>query len=97
MITHIVLFKFKESTTSEQKEAVIFNLRSLKDEIPGIIDLKAGLNVSDKHKGFEIGLSILFNDKKALEQYGPHPKHQNVVTHLKDNGLLDMIIFDLLE
>jgi hypothetical protein len=94
MIKHIVLFKFKESTTKEQKEEVLFRLRSLKEEITGIIDIQAGINISKKNQGYEIGLTVLFEDRNALENYGPHPKHQEVVSHLEEIGLLDIIILD---
>ena len=41
-----------------------------------------------------MGLSVLFEDRTAFENYGPHPKHQEVVTLLEDIGLMDIIILD---
>jgi hypothetical protein len=94
MIKHIVLFKFSERTSNEQKEDVILRLKSLKDEITGIIDIFAGINFSPNNSGFDIGLTVLFSDKHAFENYGPHPKHQEVVSFLKDVGMTDIIIVD---
>jgi hypothetical protein len=94
MIKHIVLFKFSEQTSNEQKEEVIIRLRSLKEEITGIIDILAGINFSPNNSGFDIGLTVLFSDRHAFEIYGPHPKHQEVVSFLKDVGMTDIIIVD---
>jgi hypothetical protein len=94
MIQHIVLLSFNEKTTIEQKDEAISRARLLKEEIPGIIDIQAGLNFSEKAKGFEIGLTLLLEDRKALENYGPHPKHQELLAYLKEIGVSDRIIID---
>ncbi|QST01740.1 Dabb family protein [Pontibacillus sp. ALD_SL1] len=94
MIEHIVLFKFEEQTTKEQQNEAIKRLTSLRHEIPGIIDIQAGLNFSDRNKGYELGLTVRFEDKEALEQYGPHEKHQEVVAYLKEIGLSDILVVD---
>ncbi|NYE04259.1 hypothetical protein F4694_001003 [Bacillus niacini] len=96
MIKHIVLFKFSQKTTNEQKEEVILRLKSLKEEINGIIDIFAGINFSQNNSGFEIGLAVLFSDRNAFENYGPHPKHQEVVSYLKKVGMTDITILDFL-
>ncbi|MGO4888349.1 Dabb family protein [Anaerobacillus sp. MEB173] len=94
MIQHIVLFKFKPSTTKEEKDNLIVQLKKLKNEIAGIIDLQAGLNFSEKSQGYDFGLSVRFESRKHFEEYGPHPKHQEIVQYLEKIGLAEMIIVD---
>lgn len=94
MVEHIVIFKFNKQTTTEQKNEAITRLKSLNQEIPGIVDIQAGLNFSDRSQGFEIGLTVRFEDKQALEVYGPHEKHQAVVSYLREIGLSDLVVVD---
>ncbi|MFC0522797.1 Dabb family protein [Pontibacillus salicampi] len=94
MIEHIVLFTFTEQTTEEQQREAIHKLTSLKQEIPGIVDIQAGLNFSDRNQGYEVGLTVRFEDKQALEAYSPHEKHQEVVAYLREIGLTDILAVD---
>lgn len=94
MIEHVVLFKFNDQTTDEQKNEAIQKLTSLKNKIPGIVDLQAGVNFSDRSKGYELGLNVRFEDQEALEQYGPHEEHQKVVSYLKEIGMSDILALD---
>lgn len=94
MLLHLVFLKFKSSTSDEQKDEAISRLISLKDNIPGIQELKVGHNFSEKNKGYDIGLSVALINQKALEEYGLHPKHQEVVSYLNKIGLIDLIAID---
>lgn len=94
MVEHMVLLKFSSATTQEQKEQVIQRTLQLKEEIPGIVDIQQGLNFSSRSQGFEMGLTVRFEDRSSLEKYGPHPAHQAVFTYLKEIGLEDIIIVD---
>ena len=94
MINHLVVFKFGPSTTEEQLDEVIKRLKALKEEIPGIEDIKAGRNFSEKNKGFEVGLSVILTDQSALKIYSPHPEHQKVISYLKEVELEDLIVID---
>ncbi|MED4228397.1 Dabb family protein [Neobacillus cucumis] len=94
MIEHIVLLKFSTNTTEEQKQELIRRTLLLKNVIPGIVDIQQGYNFSNRSQGFEIGLTVRFEDKASLEYYGPHPEHQAVFSYLKEIGLVDSIIVD---
>ena len=94
MIEHIVAFSFTSSTTKEQKNEAIRRLISLKQEIPGILDIQAGHNFSEKNQGYELGLTVRLEGREALDEYGPHPKHEAVKAFLKNIGLTDMIVLD---
>ncbi|MFJ8247062.1 Dabb family protein [Peribacillus asahii] len=94
MVEHIVLIKFSQKTTSEQKEEVIRKTLLLKEIIPGILDIQQGINFSNRSQGYEVGLTVRFKDRASLENYGPHPAHQEIVSYLKEIGLEDSIIVD---
>jgi hypothetical protein len=94
MIEHIVLFKWKLDASAEAVTAVIENLKALKNQIPGIVDLSCGKNFSERGKGFEHALVVRFEDREALESYGPHPLHQEVVQNLVKPILDDIIAID---
>jgi hypothetical protein len=79
MIEHIVLFRWTDAASEEAKNNVMTELRKLKNKIPGIVDLSCGANFSDRAKGYTHGLVVRFNDRAALQSYGPHPEHQRVV------------------
>lgn len=94
MIEHIVLIRFSPSTTLEQKHELIDRTLELKVKIPGIIDIQQGINFSERNKGYDMGLTVRFEDRAALETYLPHPAHQETLAFLKDIGVEDTIILD---
>lgn len=86
MVEHIVVMKSKPETTEEQKEELVKRLQSLKDKIPGILHASAGINfVADEKRnfGFTVGLVVRFESREALNNYLPHPAHQEVVGYLR--------------
>ncbi|WP_082234956.1 Dabb family protein [Halobacillus massiliensis] len=94
MIEHIVLVKFSQATTTEQKQELIRRTLELKNIIPGIVDIQQGINFSSRSQGYEVGLTVRFKDREALENYGPHPAHQDVVSYLEKIGMEDSIFVD---
>ncbi len=94
MLEHIVLLKFSTETTLTQIDELIFKTKKLKDWIPGIVDIQQGHNFSDRNQGYQVGLTVRFENRHSLEQYGPHSKHQEVLSYAKEIGLVDSIIVD---
>ena len=80
MIEHLVLFKLKADTTAAQIKTLIDALLSMKNKIPGIIELSAGVNNSPegKNQGFDFGLLVRFEDAAARDGYLPHAVHVQV-------------------
>lgn len=95
MIDHIVLVKFGESTTHEQLQEVVDRFKALRKHLTGIVDIQAGINFSEKNKGYQVVLSIRFEDRAALEAYGPNPEHQAVAAYIREVGRVDSIIVDI--
>lgn len=95
MIDHIVLVKFGESTTQEQLQEVVDRFKALKNHLSGIVDLQAGINFSEKNQGYQVVLSVRFENKAALEAYGPNPEHQAVAAYIREVGRVDSIVVDI--
>ena len=84
MVEHIVLLKFKADTSAAQKESALAALRGMDGKIPGVLGVSAGMNFTDRGKGFEAGLVVRVESKDALPAYLEHPVHTGVVSeHLK--------------
>ncbi len=79
MIEHVVLFRVAEGTPEEQTEAMMRGLKSLETEIPQVVSLSCGPNISDRGDGFTHGLVVRFESAEALETYLEHPRHQQTV------------------
>ncbi|TMV50089.1 Dabb family protein [Paenibacillus mesophilus] len=93
MYEHLVSFKFNESYSPDHEKMLLDKLLSFKERIPGIVELTAGVNVTEETgnmHGYSLGLRVTFQDKDALRQYGPHPVHQEFVRML--DGILDNVI-----
>lgn len=93
MFEHLVIFKFNSAITKEHEQVLLSKLQGLKQTIPGIIALTAGLNVTeetDNIHGFSLGLRVTFESQEALREYGPHPSHQDFVKAL--DGVLDSVV-----
>jgi heme-degrading monooxygenase HmoA len=95
MIDHIVLVKFNESTTQNQLQEVVERFKALKSHLSGIVDLQAGLNFSEKNQGYQVILTVRFEDRAALQAYGPNPEHQAVAAFIKEVGRVDSIVLDM--
>lgn len=94
MIEHIVLIKSSPATTDAQKQQLIDRTLVLKEKIPGIIDIQQGLNFSTRNQGYDMGLTVRFDNRDALNNYLPHPEHQAIIAYLKEIGVEDTIIVD---
>lgn len=94
MIQHIVLFKFNDQTTEEQKEEGARRLRNLIHVLPGILNIYAGQNYSTRGKGYSMALTVLFRSEEDHQNYTPSKEHQAVVSYMKQVGLIDSLAVD---
>ncbi|OXM87127.1 Dabb family protein [Paenibacillus rigui] len=93
MYEHLVSFKFNEKFQPGMEAQLLETLLSFKGRIPGIVELTAGVNVTEETgnmHGYTLGLRVTFTDQEALRQYGPHPMHQQFVGML--DGILDNVV-----
>ncbi|GGD46698.1 Dabb family protein [Paenibacillus nasutitermitis] len=93
MYEHLVSFQFKDSITPEQEKQLLEALLALREQVPGIVELTAGMNVTEETEnihGYTLGLRVTFDSRESLQQYGPHPKHQQFVSML--DGIVEKVV-----
>ncbi len=94
MITHVVLLKPKTEISADEIATVFEHVRGLQEDIPGIVETRAGKNLSANNQGYSYGFVMRFVDAEHLTAYAPHPAHQVVSRELR--ALCESIIdFDI--
>ena len=77
-LKHVVIFKFKESSSQKSIDSVVQSFTGLKDKIPVIKQLEWGLNDSPEnwHQGFTHCFILTFDNKHDRDViYQKHPAH----------------------
>jgi antibiotic biosynthesis monooxygenase (ABM) superfamily enzyme len=92
MIDHLVFLAAREDASPEDIEDLIASIQSLKDTVPGVVDLSVGENFSPRSGGYTHGLFVRFETVDDLQGYIEHPDHQAVVEKL--NRLTSRIVVD---
>lgn len=82
MYIHAFAFRWKPNVSEVQKERVAAEIRKLQGQIPGLLETYVGKNISPRGQDYELGGVMKFADKAALDAYGPHPVHQQLVSWL---------------
>ncbi|MBL7958754.1 Dabb family protein [bacterium] len=95
MIEHIVMFKIKRNTPADKINSMTESLNGLKNKIPELIDMHAGVNFSHRNKGFDVMLVSRFRNKEDLKIYVDHPEHRKVIEEMIQPIREDVIVGDL--
>jgi hypothetical protein len=81
MVKHIVLFKFKEFITPEEKNRKLNQikqeLQNLQTIIKELQSIEVGINENPKEQ-YDIALTTTHNSMDDLQAYAIHPDHQAV-------------------
>lgn len=86
MIVHVVMFKFKDSTSKEEILDIKKRLQELVDKIEPLKTMEVGLNFKDSPRAMDMVLISTFENKDGLETYATHPAHLEVVEIIKKFG-----------
>ena len=78
MIKHIVMFKLKDRS-KENIEKIVNALKTLEGNIDVLRSAEVGINFTESERSYDIVLTTEFDDRNALNAYGPHPHHLPVV------------------
>ena len=80
MIKHVVCFKLKEGESPEKAKEVLL---SMKGNVPMIKDIEVGVDLLHSERSYDVYLSVILENMKALEEYQNDPYHVSVVkTHM---------------
>lgn len=85
MLQHVVLIRFLPAATAEDIARISQHFAALARQIPGILTLSGGPDVSPEglQHGFTHGWLVQFVDAAARDAYLVHPAHQAFVSMLK--------------
>lgn len=94
-LRHVVLFKFKESSTEADIQSVEAAFSALPGKIPEIRDYEWGTNNSPEglDKGFTHCFFLSFDSEEDRAVYLPHPDHKAFGDVLKPH-LEDVLVLD---
>ena len=78
LLRHVVLFKFKDSSTSDDVKKIEEAFKQLPKKIKAIKDFEWGTNNSPEGlaQGFTHCFFVSFASEKDREEYLPHPDHK---------------------
>jgi hypothetical protein len=80
MLTHIVCWKYKTETSTDEREKHIAMLRNLPNVIPNILSFNVGSDVLHLERSFNTGLVAVYPDRQALDFYTDHPLHAEIAS-----------------
>lgn len=82
MVKHIILWTLNPELTEEQKEEVKKDIKtgleSLKDVVPGLIDVKVNIDGRLASSNCDVMLDSTLESEEALKAYAVHPAHVEV-------------------
>lgn len=79
LLRHVVIFKFKDSSSPKDVQNVADTFADLKNKIPQIADFEWGINVSKEKldQGFTHCFILTFKSEQDADTYQEHPAHRN--------------------
>ena len=95
MIRHILLIKFKATTTPDAINTLKASFALMPAKIEGVHSVEWGLNNSPegKNEGYTHLVLMNFDDEAGRENYLPHPEH-DALKKIFEPLLEDIIVFD---
>ena len=78
VLRHVVLFKFKDGTSSQQVREIVNAFRAMPDRVDAICDFEWGTDVSVENlqQGFTHCFLVTFRSEADRARYLPHPAHK---------------------
>jgi Stress responsive A/B Barrel Domain len=88
-VAHMVFFELKDKSAESKKKLVDACYKYLKNH-DGVLYFSAGERAVDVKEpvsaaDWDVGLHIVFKDKKSLQKYGPHADHQKFIAENRAN------------
>ncbi len=85
MLTHVVMWKFKDAegrTKAENIDIVKEGLEGLLGNVPALKDIRFYKNEVACDRNFDAMLVVKVENAQALESYKTHPAHQAVAAYV---------------
>ena len=78
MLTHIVMWKYRQDIVQAIREEHVARLRNLASIIKEVESLSVGFDTLRLPRSYDTGLVAVFRDRAALDAYTVHPEHVKV-------------------
>ncbi len=75
MFIHIFGFRWKAHATDAEKQRAARDIRAFHGQIPGLIEVSVGENLSPRGQGYTFAGLMKFRDRAACDAYATHPAH----------------------
>lgn len=82
MFRHVVMVRFRDDMTDEQKESLRAGLGRLPDLIPGIRAYRFGADAGLNEGNYDFVVTADFDDADGYLGYRDHPDHKKLVGEL---------------
>ena len=92
-VFHVFAFQWKPAATDDLKSKAAKDIAAFQGQIPGLLEVHVGRNVSPRGKGYAFGGIMKFQDQDSLDAYVQHPLHQALLVWLLP--LVDAIELDI--
>jgi hypothetical protein len=92
MVRHVVLCKFRNSVSAEQRQNAINTLRALGRSIPEVREWSVGKQVLPSSTAYDLAIVSGFENLEALERYRNHPNHirtKNLLVEIAELAVVD--------
>ncbi|MBQ7348645.1 MAG: Dabb family protein [Clostridia bacterium] len=76
MIKHIVIFKLKEGESSEKAKEILLGMQG---NVPMLKSIEVGVDKLHSARSFDVILTVVLEDMKALDDYQKDVYHCSVV------------------
>ncbi len=83
MVMHLVMFRFHKETSEATKQEIKQQIEQLTDLVPGLLNMKVGLNFAQEDRAMDMVLISHFESREDLDFYATHPEHLKVVEFIK--------------
>jgi hypothetical protein len=80
MLIHIVVWKYRDEVSEEERSRHVKELENLPSIIPNIESYRVGRDILHLDRSYDTGLVAVFPDKQALDFYTEHKAHQDVAS-----------------
>lgn len=81
MFRHIVLLRFRDDATEEQRRAVLEGLAELPHQIDEVRAFAFGSDAGLAEENADIGVVADFDDAEGYLRYAQHPAHLELIAH----------------
>jgi hypothetical protein len=76
MFRHVVLVRWRQEASEEQRQAARDALSRLPSQIPEIREMRLGGNVGSGPNHYDLALVVDFENRESWQRYLQHPAHR---------------------